>query len=276
MQKNDLIIAQKIVRGTYYNFGKEPFIQTSGIYRFTNEDITSYYHHLENKKYILSIIGSSNQILNSILAQTKKIDAIDISTYSQYYLYLQIATIMSLTKEEYFKYFFSIDKEELFSDIFYEKINNNLPNKFKKFWDTLYMFDDGIDIYNSLLFRHDICNKETIIERNPYLQDNNYEKLKNILKTENIVINTMVNDIMKTKFNEQYDLINLSNVLSYHFKENEPEKYIDYLKKFPNNSEIIHYFYNMNKENEIKFNTLLHPNGYIEDINNKKLLVMKK
>ena len=30
---------------------KEPFIETSSIYRFTNEDITSYFHHLQNQSY---------------------------------------------------------------------------------------------------------------------------------------------------------------------------------------------------------------------------------
>ena len=82
---NDILrLAQLIVRGSYINFGsKDNFINTSSIYKFTNEDITSYFHHLENKENILSVIGSGNQILNSILAGAKNIDCFDISVFPE-------------------------------------------------------------------------------------------------------------------------------------------------------------------------------------------------
>ena len=109
-------LAHKIVRGTYHNFGtKEHFINTSSIYRFTNEDITSYYHHLENKDKVLTVIGSGNQVINGILAGTKNFDCFDISIFPEYYLYLNIAAIIALNKDEYLKYFLSDDREEVFS-----------------------------------------------------------------------------------------------------------------------------------------------------------------
>ena len=166
-----LEIAQLIVSGSYINISnKEPFISTSAIYKFTNEDISSYFHHLENKKHVLTVIGSGCQILNRILAKTKYFDCFDISIFPEYYLYLQLATIQTLTKEEYIKYYFSTDREEIFNDDLYEKIRQKLKGKYKEFWDGLYMFYDGIDIYNSLLFRSDVCIKDNIIENNPYLQ----------------------------------------------------------------------------------------------------------
>jgi len=276
----DLQLAQKIVRGSCINISsKQPFIETSGIYRFTNEDITAFFHHLQNKKNVLTVIGSGNQTLNGILAGTRNFDCFDISIYPQYYLYLQIASILALSKEEYLKYYLSHDKEELFSDYFYDKISLHLKGNYKQFWDTLYMFDEGIDIYDSLLFRHDVCHKNVVIERNPYLQDNNYDKLKHILKTENININTIVTDIMKTKYTKQYDLINLSNILSYNFSIFKHQQYIDYLKNNLNlnkNGEIINYFYTMDEESENIYNELLQPNGYVENVGKNKLLVFKK
>ena len=223
-----LTLAQKIVRGSYNNLSsEEPFMETSGIYRFTNEDITSYFHHLENKKNILSVIGSGNQILNSILAGTRKIDCFDISIFPEFYLYLQLASIMALSKEDYINYFLSEDREILFSDDLYDLISPKLSGKHKEFWDTLYNFDDGIDIYNSLLFRQDVYYRDIEIERNPYLQDDNYDKLKHILETESIEIKPFVTNILETKMSKEYDLINLSNILVYYLNENQ---YIKYLK----------------------------------------------
>lgn len=278
--RDTLELAQLIVRGEYINFNfNNVFDEASAIYRFTNEDITSYFHHLENKEKVLTVIGSGGQILNGILAGTLNFDAFDISIFPEYYLYLQIASIMALSKEDYLKYYFSDDKEELFCDELYEKISNNLVGKHKEFWDSLYMFDDGIDIYNSLLFRHDVCLKDYVIELNPYLQDNNYEKLRNILKTSNININTYVADIINTRFNNKYDLVNLSNILSYYFKESTLDKMIEFLSiNFNLNSggEIINYFYRLNLETVESMNKLLKSNGYVENIGKTKLLVYKK
>lgn len=274
---DELALAQKIVRGSYINLSsEEPFAETSGIYRFTNENITSYIHHLENKKNILSVIGSGNQILNSILAGTRKIDCFDISIFPEYYLYLQLASIMALSKEDYLNYFLSEDREVLFSDDLYDLISPKLSGKYKEFWDTLYNFDEGIDIYNSLLFRQDVYYRNIEIERNPFLQDDNYERLKHILKTESIEITPSVTDILSTKISKEYDLINLSNILVYYLTQKE---YIEYLKTnfiLSSNGEIINYFFAMTPEIEEEFKRFLNPNSYIEQIGDNKLLVYKK
>ncbi len=272
-----LKLAQKIVRGSYINLSStEPFMETSGIYKFTNEDITSYFHHLQDKQNILSVIGSGNQILNSILAGTRKIDCFDLSIFPEYYLYLQLASVMTLSKEDYINYFLSEDRKVLFSDDLYDLVRVNLTGKYKEFWDTLYNFDEGIDIYNSLLFRQDACYEDIVIERNPFLQSDNYDKLKHILKTEYIEINPSVTNILETKISKEYDLINLSNILAYYLNK---EEYIDYLKtnfSLSTNGEIINYFYTMIPEVEEEFKKLLNPNSYIETISDKKLLVYKK
>lgn len=279
MEKRDpLELAQLIVRGDYVNFNyNQAYGNTSSIYRFSNEDITSYFHHLENKKKVLTVIGSGGQILNGILAGTRYFDSFDISIFPEYYLHLQIASILALTKEEYLEYYFSEDRDVLFSDDLYDKISDKLVGKYKEFWDTLYMFDDGIDIYNSLLFKYDLFFKKNIIESNPYLQGNNYEKLKFILQTENIIINTNVADITKVNFKDKYDLINLSNILTYYYKSLD-----DYINFLSNNfslledGEIINYFFRMKEEIESRANDLLYPDGYVENLRSGKLLVYKK
>jgi len=279
MEKRDpLELAQLIVRGSYINFGKQSdFEHTTPVYQFSNEDITSYFHHLGNKKKVLTVIGSGGQILNGALAGTKNFDCFDISIFPEYYLYLQIASVIALTKEEYLKFYFSCDREVLFCDDLYDKISEKLRGKYKEFWDTLYMFDDGIDIHDSLLFRHDTCLEKVITEFNPYLQENNYEKLRAILQTEPIVINPIVGDITKVKFSSQYDLVNLSNILAYIIKD--LEKYIEFLKdnfNLTDDGEIINYFFSLDPNNEKRANELLSPNGYVEELGRKRLLVYKK
>ena len=247
-----IIIAQKIVRRSYCNFNNiNNFNLTSGIYRFTNEDISAYFHHLENKKNVLTVIGSGNQILNTILAGSTNVDCFDISIFPEYYLYLHIGAILSLSQEDYIRYFLSEDNKELFSYEIYELIRKNIPNKYRKFWDSLYDYDEGIDIYNSLLFRQDYYNKETIINNNPYLQESNYLKLKNILETRSILINSKVYDIINTKITKKYDLINLSNILEYYYNIDTINEYLIYLKNnfnLNNNGEIINYFNKMDIE----------------------------
>lgn len=277
--KKEITIAQQIIRGNYINIDQnKPFIETSSIYRFTNENITAYFHHLQNKKSVLSVIGSGNQIINSILAGTRQFDCFDISIFPKFYLFLQLASVIALSKEEYLTYYLSNNQKELFHDHFFEKTKNYLPAPYKKFWDSLYLFNDGIDIYESMLFRQDFYSKEETIETNPFLQDKNYEKLKNILKTEAISIKTITCNIIETPyFKKEYNLVNLSNILFYYF--NNPLSYKNFFETNFNlhpNGEIINYFYNLSKEMEKQFKNILFPNGTVENNHNSKLLIYKK
>jgi len=164
--RDPLELAQLIVRGSYINFNyNKAFVNTSSIYKFSNENISSYFHHLKNKEKVLTVIGSGGQILNGILAGTRDFDCFDISIFPEYYLHLQLASILALSKEEYLEYYFSEDKNILFCDELYDKVSAKLKGKYKKFWDALYMFDDGIDIYNSLLFKYDLYFKKNYIRK---------------------------------------------------------------------------------------------------------------
>lgn len=58
---DDMLKANLIVRGELINFGKSTFNKISSIYRFTNENISSYFHHLTNKKNILSDVEETFQ-----------------------------------------------------------------------------------------------------------------------------------------------------------------------------------------------------------------------
>ncbi len=67
MVKEDSILAQKIVGLSYFNNKDTLFHNESAIYIKSNEKIKEYSKYLDNKKDVLSVISSSDQIINMIL-----------------------------------------------------------------------------------------------------------------------------------------------------------------------------------------------------------------
>ncbi|MGN1371752.1 MAG: DUF3419 family protein [Candidatus Coprovivens sp.] len=106
MVKDDVVLAQKIISRSEFNFGCEnTFHNSSAIYRFSNERLQDYGEYFVNKNKVLSVISSGDQILNAILNGVKDIDAFDISVFPKYFLYLKIGAIKSLSREEYLNFF---------------------------------------------------------------------------------------------------------------------------------------------------------------------------
>ena len=87
---NDIVMAQQLVSGSQSNINGTAFHNTSVIYKGTNEQQASYHHHLANKKEILTTLGSSDQVLNSMLVCPNSITAFDISRFPKYFLYLKL------------------------------------------------------------------------------------------------------------------------------------------------------------------------------------------
>lgn len=231
MLKEDIITAQKIVSCSFNNMNKENYHGNSFIYRFTNEKINEYQKYLENRKKVLTVTASGDQILNSVLAGTKEIDSYDISRFPRYFFELKKAAILSLSKKEYLQFFLEGgESKKEFSYELYEKVEENLKGDAYKFWDSLFQFFDEEEIYHSSLFSRETVLSESIKQMNPYLNGNNYEKLKSNLKEAHIehhVGNIKELEVLK---NKSYDLINLSSIIYYSFsKMDEYEAFLDQL-----------------------------------------------
>ena len=125
-------VAQSIVRGNYSNFnGKNTFHSESFIYKKTNEKLNEFIDLLLNKDKVLSVIGSGDQILNTLLTKPSKIDAFDISVFPKFFLKLKIASIKSLSRDEYIKFFFSTTEtflDEYYDDLYFDKIRKEIWN----------------------------------------------------------------------------------------------------------------------------------------------------
>lgn len=246
MLSKDINLAQKIIVGKYHaQETNDIYHNTSFIYKFTNEKVNEYQKYLEGKEKVFSITASGDQILNSILEGTKEIDTCDISRFPKYFFELKKAAIKTLTREEYIEAFIAnyIRDDEAFDGIYFS-INKNLEADAKKFWDSLFYYYDASDIYRPPLFSSEILTEKTVIERNKYLQDNNYDKLKENL--DNCEINHYIGDIREIvkKTKKKYDLVNLSSIIYYGF--DKIKNYQELLDTFNLEDEgiILSYLYN--------------------------------
>ena len=225
--------AQNLVRGNKNVFAKkETFDTNSFVYKKTNERLQDMPDILENKKKVLCVIGSGDQVLNALLSEPEKIDAFDISIFPRYFLELKIAAIKTLTREEYISFFIDdIDhrREEYYDDLFFEKIAKELGEEERKFWQYLFDYNDWYDIYNSTLFSSEPVIKSYALTQNKYLREEEYYKLREILK--NTKIRYINSDILNLEIDEEYDLIYLSNIVQYVDKHAYKSKVEDFASK---------------------------------------------
>lgn len=218
MLNDDIKLAQKIVSGSYNNTGSLFYYDKSFIYKFSNEEISSYQNYQKNKKKMLSITASGDQILNSILAGSINIKSCDISRFPKYFFELKRAAILNLTKDEFINFFINeSDYDQILNDDIYDGFRNDLDQDDRKFWDSLFQFFEGGQIYDSFLFSHEIVTLSSAIERNVYLQDSNYNKLQNVITKANVSHYVGdIKDIIQSD-HDSYDLVNLSSIIYYGF-----------------------------------------------------------
>lgn len=236
------------------NLNDNKFSQYNKIYLFTTENLC--YLEKFNGKNVLSVCGSGDHILNSILFGAKNILAFDVNNLSQYILYLKIEAVKMLTYQEFIDFF-------IFKNFDYQIFKKINTNKTLTFWEELYKyFDYNTEaLYNCNLFIKN--NANFYIKNNPYLDKVNYNILKeNIL---NISINFINCDLLKIKNENFFDLILLSNISDYlnniFFNNSLKEfnEFINTLKK-DNQTIIMAYLYDFRIKNNYR--------SEIDDINN--------
>ncbi len=244
---DDIVAAQRIVSRADFNFGdKELFHTTSAVYKISNERTQDYYSYLIGREKVLSVIGSGDQILNLILEGTKEIDAFDISSFPKYFLYLKMAAVKALSKEEYIEFFYEVNNRSEVYDDMYDRISFYLDDEISSFWDSLFNFFDWQDIYNSTLFSSEPYIAANAINQNKFLQcDAAYEELRRAL--DDVVINVYEGDIfdLSCRIDGTYDLVYLSNIVYY----NKPDEYKEMLDEFKltDNGITLTYLYRINK-----------------------------
>lgn len=272
--QDDITIAQKIVGRSYSNISStSTFHKSSVIYKSSNEKLSYIEKYLKDRKNILTVISSGDQIINSILQGIINIDAFDISCFPKYFLFLKLAAIKKISREEYIDFFFkSPNTSEIYDDL-YNLIREDLSKENKKFWDSLFNFFDWYDIYNSTLFSSEFMNKKLIIEENSYLEESNYNKLKNMIDSVNFNLYTGNILELDNLFNKQYDIIYLSNIINYVDKV----EYKNLLNKFRLEKQgiILTYLYHINENIRNFFSENNYSFEHIKE-SNASVMVYKK
>lgn len=272
---DDIRIAQLIVSGNLQPKSKT-FHNYSFIYKTTNENIRGFLDKIKIKpnSKILTVSSSTDQVFSFALFNPIRIDCFDITIFSKYFCDLKISAVKNLEYEEYIEYFFKSEcYENEFSEEIYEKIKEDLSLESRMFWDSLYNFFEGFEIYNSFLFSSEYYSVSKSLRNNLYLDKENYYKLKTYLKQ--IKINYKNMDIIKDEMSRKYDLVYLSNLLDYYDKELY-KKRLEILGCLKEDSLAITYLYNYERKKDY-YSLFLDDEHYkIQKLNSKDAIMVYK
>lgn len=194
------------------------------IYPFTTENISGYIDsfHLNDKK-LLTVGSSGDQAINAILNGCKDVTVLDVNKYVQYYYFLKVAGILSLSYDEFlafFRYSRYYDgygyNNYAFDKVIFDKIKNvlkDIDSDSYEFWNTLFETFEGIDIRTSL-FNSDEFPDYRLKKMNPYLSceasfKSAIDKLQSVRPN---FVTSRVEDVTDSK---KYDTIWLSNISQY-------------------------------------------------------------
>ena len=192
----------------------------SKIYTFSTENVSGYMKHFDlDGKRLLTVGSSGDQVLNSFLYGARDITLFDINPYAKFYVYLKIASIVSLSYDEFINFFFKHtespfrDNKQMFSRNTFNKIKSTL----RLFdYESFLFFDELFSLYDGELIRRRLFDDDedrclVIKGFNSYLNDeDSYNKLRDIIKK--IYFNYVEGDIFKDKIDGRFDNIFLSNL----------------------------------------------------------------
>ena len=199
------------------------------LYSFATENVQEYFNNLEiENKSLLTVGSSSDQVINGIILDAKKITLLDINPNTKHYFELKKAAILSLNRKEFIRFLYD-DKLNLED---YKKIKKELENNSKEdaiFWNELFKKYNYRQISKDL-FSTDLLSKDTIIKENNYLTTrNSFNEIKEKIRYADVDFkNANIFDLKNSLNNEMYDRIVLSNILQYieYFAKNNEYKTI--------------------------------------------------
>ncbi len=222
---------------------------------------------LHNKR-VMTMGSSLDQLFSYALLGSTDITIMDANNLTIPFFYMKLAALKVLSREEYIVFFYN-DISEKYSSKFldkeiYLKFKNNIPDKYRSFWDNMY--SEGV--INRLFHFYPSAADGML----PYYlsSDETYEYVRSII--DDITINITITDLSKFSdyLNDEYHLIDLSNVYTYV----EKKKYWDAVNNLGNFLSVdgifkLHYM-EKNSIDEDEFNLLGKKSEYllIRNINN--------
>ena len=219
------------------------FAGVSPLYSFNTEDSACVFHDNQSKirdNDVLTVIGSGDAILDLFLYGAKKVIAFDTNILTIFFAELKFVAAKYLSFDEFDKFFNELDEK------IYRKIENNLSNDCRIFWNELYNFSQVVDIplkdYNSGgLFQTYIsifAANGTIFNDKGYYNERQYLKLQQILKDKSLEDVSLIHcDLFDLPNN--FDLKNisyayLSNIMDFLVGIDKMDLNVSSLEEFKN------------------------------------------
>ncbi len=216
----DLNRANRLIQ--YGGSGYENFER---IYPFSNENLVGLVSNLNfRNKDCLTVLGGSDLVFDMFLNGAKSITTFDKNPLTKYYFYLKRAALLAnLTLEEYLKFFCyrdfgELDNMEAFNEKIFSKIVPYLDGDYYQFWSTLFEYYSPSKIrhcQDGSIFSYDELKYTVLQNTINYLNDKNYDLLKERAKNLDIsFLHSDINNLLE-KLQQNYDVMYFSNIIQY-------------------------------------------------------------
>ena len=226
------------------------FVGFNPTYLYTNENMAKYLNLVDMSQMnsALAVLSSGDGAFNLVSKGIKDIDTFDVNKFTEYFaLGLKRALIQKSSYQDFFKNIGALFSEN--RHLVYETINDSLSlmdKKYRVFWrainDYLYKQEEFFPIVAPLrnFFRPDSADTTSIKQYNNYLQNAEvYEEFKSNLSQANIRFQVANATDLSGFSPKKYDLILLSNILDYFFREFGAAWEYDKLKEFEQSLETL-------------------------------------
>jgi hypothetical protein len=206
----DALKALEVIKNNKENkYGESNFKNYTPCYEFSNENLNEYYNESIGQN-ILTVCGSGDQVLCSILYGAKQIDCFDSNPLTYYTMMLKLYLIKN-TDYETFLEFYNLKETKKEKIEIYKNIRQYIKENIRLFWDEIFKNEKNIDN----IYKKNNEKKENLFIGIPYLKKENYIKLKNNIDNCNISFTTCDIFEIPNIFKNKYDFINFSNIFNY-------------------------------------------------------------
>lgn len=221
-------MAFKLASQRYDNFGKTTYDEYSPIYIASTSNTKDIFKLYINYQKVLAVGSTGTHGFEALLNNSTHVDLFDINELQRMFYELMKTAIMVLKYEDFIKYFtLKVQKvifnreqiKDLLSNELYEKIKSYLPQDVDYVYGPLYDYYDSTDLILSKLYRFEHPITLRYLKKFiSFYNEEEYYKLQKILRTNPSIITfkqASLTDV-PDKFNEEYDLIILDNILQYY------------------------------------------------------------
>lgn len=209
----------------------QPFGWAGPVFLFTNENIADYLKQLGNVsgKDVLTVAASGDHAFESFLCGAKRVDTFDINYLQKHVMELKAKMIQNLSYQDFMRFFFS--REKFFDYEIIKPIWHKLSLGTRMFLNKYYKINN---YDNRVMFVYGSAqDKYYTLDKISYINDEKaYEHLGKILPEKICFKHTDISNI-SNKFDGVYDIILMSNIFEYMFKEIQdvPEKIMTFRNK---------------------------------------------